>query len=294
MHVWTHLKPEYQGKTGIGLYPDGMVEHDDHVGQLLKKLGDLGIADNTIVIYSTDNGAEPWTWPDGGQTRFRGAKGNNWEGGHRVPMLVRWPGAIEPGTIYNDIIAMNDWMPTLAAAAGEPDLVQKMKKGYTANGKQWRVHLDGYNFLPYFRGEVAEGPRDNYLYFGMDGTLNAVRYGDFKAYFNLQMGSNNVFNGSHMVTLTAPLIFNLRADPFERAQLDSGAWQQFAADQMWLFIPLQSVIREFVTTIPEYPFQMGSSLSAAGIDYDLFRRAGALKQLEGVKQRLDRLGPGAR
>jgi arylsulfatase A-like enzyme len=294
MHVWTHLKPEYQGKTGMGVYPDGMVEHDDHVGQLLKKLDDLGIADNTIVIYSTDNGAEPWTWPDGGQTRFRGAKGNNWEGGHRVPMLVRWPGAIEPGTIYNDIIAMNDWMPTLAAAAGEPDLVEKMKKGYTANGKQWRVHLDGYSFLPYFRGDVAEGPRESYLYFGMDGTLNAIRYGDFKAYFNLQLGPNNPFNGSHMVTPTVPLIFNLRADPFERAQIDSGAWENFAADQMWLFIPLQSVIKEFVTTIPEYPFQMGSSLSAAGINYDLFRRAGTLKQLEGLKARLDTPGAGAR
>ena len=119
MHVWTHLKPEYRGKTGIGLYPDGMVEHDDHVGLLLKKLDDLGIAENTIVIYTTDNGAEPWTWPDGGQTRFRGSKSNNWEGGHRVPHLVRWPGVIKPGTIINDIMAMNDWMPTLAAAAGD-------------------------------------------------------------------------------------------------------------------------------------------------------------------------------
>ena len=129
MHVWTHLKPESQGKTGIGLYPDGMVEHDDHVGQLLKKLDDLGIDENTIVIYSTDNGAEPWTWPDGGQTRFRGAKSNNWEGGHRVPLIVRWPGVIKPGTHRNEIIAMNDWMPTLAAAAGEPDLVEEDAEG---------------------------------------------------------------------------------------------------------------------------------------------------------------------
>jgi arylsulfatase len=294
MHLWTHLKPEYRGKTGIGLYADGMVEHDDHVGQLLKKLDDLGIADNTIVIYSTDNGAETWTWPDGGQTRFRGAKANNWEGGHRVPMIIRWPGAVKPGTIYNDIIAMNDWMPTLAAAAGEPDLVAKMKAGYTANGKEWKVHLDGYNFLPYFKGEVDKGPRDSYLYFGMDGTLNAVRYVDFKAHFNVQMGPNNPLSGSHMVTPNVPLIFNLRADPFERAQIDSGAWENFAADQMWLFVPLQAAIREFLVTIPDYPFQLGSSLSAAGINYDLFRRADAMKRLKGLTKQLDELGAGSR
>lgn len=213
MHIWTHLKPDYRGKTGIGIYPDGMVEHDDHVGVLLKKLDDLGITDNTIVIYTTDNGAEPWTWPDGGQTRFRGAKSNNWEGGHRVPMLVRWPGTIKPGTIYNDIMSMNDWMPTLAAAAGEPDLVGKMKKGYHSNGKEWKVHLDGHNFLPYFQGKTKKGPRETYLYFGMDGTLNAVRWNDFKAHFSYQTGPANPFTGAYMVTPNAPLIFNLRADP---------------------------------------------------------------------------------
>ncbi len=294
MHLWTHLKPEYVGKTGIGVYPDGMVEHDDHVGQLLKKLDDLGIADNTIVVYATDNGAEPWSWPDGGQTRFRGAKTNNWEGGHRIPMLIRWPGVVKPGTIYNDIIALNDWMPTLAAAAGEPDLVAKMKTGYTANGKEWKVHLDGYNFLPYFKGGADKGPRKSYLYFGMDGSLNAVRYGDFKAHFNIQMGPNNPFSGSYMVTPNVPMIFNLRADPFERAQIDSGAWENFAAEQLWLFVPLQATIKEFLVTIPDYPFQMGSSLSASGINYDLFRRAGAMKQLEVLKKQLDELGPGAR
>ena len=294
MHVWTHLKPEYQGKTGIGLYPDGMSEHDDHVGMVLKKLEDLGVSENTIVIYTTDNGAEPWTWPDGGQTRFRGAKSNNWEGGHRVPLIVRWPGVLKPGTIYNDIMAMNDWMPTLAAAAGESDLVEKMKNGYAANGKTWKVHLDGYNFLPYFSGKVDEGPRESYLYFGMDGTLNAVRWKDFKAHFNFQVGPANPFKGAHMVTPNAPLIFNLRADPFERAQTDSGAWETFAIDQMWLFVPLQGAISEFLKTIPQYPFQTGSSLSAAGISYDLFRRADAMKQLESLTERLEELGPASR
>ena len=286
MHVWTHLKPEYQGKTGIGLYPDGMVEHDDHVGILLDKLDELGIAENTIVVYSTDNGAEPWTWPDGGQTRFRGAKSNNWEGGHRVPLMVRWPGTVEPGTIYNDIISHLDWLPTLAAAAGEPDLVAKMKKGYRAGKETWKVHLDGHNFVPYFKGEASAGPRENYLYWGMDGALNAVRWRDFKAHFNFQVGPANPFKGSHMVTPNAPLIFNLRADPFERAQTDSGAWENFAIDQMWLFVPLQQVIGAFVATIPEYPFQMGSSLSASNINYDMFRRADAMKRLEEMQSQM--------
>ncbi len=294
MHVWTHLKPEAEGKTGIGLYPDGMVEHDGHVGQLLKKLDDLGIAENTIVIYSTDNGAESWTWPDGGQSRFRGSKGNNWEGGHRVPLLIRWPGTIKPGTIYNDIIAMNDFMPTLAAAAGEPDLVEKMKEGYKAGGKKWKVHLDGYNFLPYFQGKSEKGPRESYVYFGTDGTLNAVRWNDWKVHFNIQIGPRNPFKGSHMVTPYLPMIFNLRADPFERAQLDSGAWENFAMDQLWLFVPMQEIVRDFLITIPEYPFQMGSSLSAAGINYDLFRRADAMKRLKEMTKQLDKLGAGAR
>ena len=263
-----------------------MVEHDDHVGILLDKLDELGIAENTIVVYSTDNGAEPWTWPDGGQTRFRGAKSNNWEGGHRVPLMVRWPGTVEPGTIYNDIISHLDWMPTLAAAAGEPDLVAKMKKGYRAGKETWKVHLDGHNFVPYFKGEASAGPRENYLYWGMDGSLNAVRWRDFKAHFNFQVGPANPFKGSHMVTPNAPLIFNLRADPFERAQTDSGAWENFAIDQMWLFVPLQQVIGAFVATIPEYPFQMGSSLSASNINYDMFRRADAMKRLEEMQRQM--------
>ena len=290
MHVWTHLKPEAEGVTGIGIYPDGMVEHDGHVGQLLDKLKELGIDENTIVIYGTDNGAEPWTWPDGGQTRFRGGKTNNWEGGHRIPWIVKWPGVIEPGTIYNDIIAMNDWMPTLAAAAGEPKLVDKMKNGYKANDKDWKVHLDGYNFLPYFEGKVEKGPRESYIYFGMDGTLNAVRWNDFKAHFNFQVGPANPFKGAHMVSPIAPMIFNLRADPFERAQYESGAWETFAIDQMWLFVPLQQSIKEFLVTIPQYPFQMGSSLTVSGINYDLFRKADALNKLEQLKEDLDHYG----
>ena len=158
MHVWTRLKKESQGRTGIGLYPDGMVEHDDMVGEVLKKLDDLGIADNTIVIYSTDNGAETFTWPDGGITPFHGEKGTTWEGGLRVPCVVRWPGTIKPGTIYNEIMSQEDWMPTLLAAAGVPDVKEKLKKGYKANGKTFKVHLDGYNFLPFFKGRGQGKP----------------------------------------------------------------------------------------------------------------------------------------
>jgi arylsulfatase len=178
MHVWTHLKPESQGVTGVGLYPDGMVEHDKMIGRLMKKLDDLGVAENTIVIYTTDNGAEVMTWPDGGMTPFKSEKGTNWEGGHRVPLLVRWPGVFKPGTINNDLIAHNDWMPTLLAAAGVSDIREQLAKGATIGGKQWRVHLDGYNFLPYFRGEAKEPPREEYLYFGQGGELNAVRWKD--------------------------------------------------------------------------------------------------------------------
>ena len=183
MHVWTHLKKSAEGRTGIGLYPDGMVEHDDMVGEVLKQLDDLGIADNTIVVYGTDNGAETATWPDGGTTPFHGEKGTTWEGGFRVPMLVRWPGVIKPGTIINDIFSQEDWLPTLLAAAGEPDIVEKLKKGYEANGKTWKVHADGYNFLPYFKGEVKKGPREEIFYFGQGGELNAIRWNDWKVHF---------------------------------------------------------------------------------------------------------------
>ena len=164
MHVWTHLSKQAEGVTGIGLYPDGMVEHDKMVGDMLKKLDDMGIADNTIVIYGTDNGAETVTWPDGGTTPYHSEKGTTWEGGFRVPCVVRWPGVIKPGTIINDIMSQEDWMPTLLAAAGEPNIVAKLKQGYQANGKTFKIHPDGYNFLPYFKGEIKQRPaRGNLL-----------------------------------------------------------------------------------------------------------------------------------
>ena len=162
MHIWTHLKPASQGVTGLGIYPDGMVEHDGQVGQLLDLLDELGIADNTIVVYSTDNGAETFTWPDGGTTPFRGEKNTNWEGGFRVPMAVRWPGVVEPGSVSNEIVSQMDWLPTIMAAVGEPNIKEQLLSGHTAGGATFKVHLDGYNLLPYLRGETDGGPRDEF------------------------------------------------------------------------------------------------------------------------------------
>ena len=172
MHIWTHLKPESQGKTGLGVYPDGMVEHDAQVGQILDKLKELGLEENTIVMYSTDNGAECFSWPDGGSTPFRNEKNSNWEGGYRVPCLIRWPGVIKPGTIYNDVFSHEDMLPTLLAAAGEPDIKEKLVGGFSALGRNYKVHLDGYNLLPYFRGEVGSAAQGVLL---LDGRWRPLR-----------------------------------------------------------------------------------------------------------------------
>jgi len=278
MHVWTHLKKESYGKTSIGIYPDGMVEHDGFVGEVLKKLDDLGIADNTVVIYSTDNGAETFSWPDGGTTPFHGEKGTTWEGGFRIPLLVRWPGVIKPDTIYNNIISQEDWMPTLLAAAGEPDVVEKLKKGYEANGKTFKIHPDGYNFLPFFKGEAKESPRREIYYFSQGGELNAIRVQNWKIHFATQKG--NIATGTREVP-GWPLIVNLRADPYEKGpnEADLG-YLRWYGDNLWTFVPAQNYIKQFLTTIPDYPFQTGSSLNAAGVNYQTLKAAEVLKKLE--------------
>ena len=281
MHVWTRLREESVGRTGIGLYPDGMVEHDDKVGEVIKKLQDLGITEKTIVVYSTDNGAESFTWPDGGITPFHGEKGTTWEGGFRVPLLVKWPGVIKPGTIYNNIISQEDWLPTFLAAAGVPDVVEKVKNGYTANGKTWKVHLDGYNFLPFFKGEVQESPRKSIMYFSQGGELNAVRYENWKVNFAMQKG--NIATATREVT-GWPAIVNLKADPYEQMMFEAEmGYLRWYADNMWIFVPIQSVIREFLTTIPGYPFQEGSSLNAAGINYQTLKATAILKRIEDIE-----------
>ena len=277
MHVWTRLKKESVGRTGIGIYPDGMAEHDDHVGLLLDKIDELGIADNTIVIYSTDNGAETVSWPDGGITPFKGEKGTTWEGGFRVPLAVRWPGVIEPGTKNNDIISHEDWLPTLMAAVGEPDIVEKLKKGHTANGKQWKVHLDGYNFLPRFRGEAEEGPRKQIFYFDQNGALNAVRWDDWKIHFAVLEG--NITDAQRIET-SWPAVINLKADPYEHAWEESGMYMRWMADNMWLFVPVQVEIQKFLATMADYPFQEGMALNAGNINYNTLKAANILEQIK--------------
>ena len=270
---------------GIGLYPDGMAEHDDHVGKLLLNLLDeLGISDNTIVMYySTDNGAESFTWPDGGITPFHGEKGTTWEGGMRVPQVIRWPGVIKPGTIYNDIISHEDWLPTLLAAAGEPDIVEKVKNGYTANGKEWKVHLDGYNFMPYFKGETEKGPREQIIYFGQGGELNAIRWNDWKVSFASIKG--NIATGERTIT-NWPLITNLRADPYEVMHEEGEmGYLRWYGDNMWLFVPVQAELKKFFSTIQAFPFQEGSSLNAGHIDYNTLKRMKALKMLDELDER---------
>ncbi len=278
MHVWTRLKPESVGTTGIGLYPDGMVEHDGHVGQLLNKLDELGVADNTIVIYSTDNGAEKFTWPDGGITPFHGEKGTTWEGGMRVPALVRWPGTIAPGIKIHDIMSHEDWMPTLLAAAGETDIVDKLKEGHRANGKRFKVHPDGYNFMPYLSGEADQGPREEIYYFDQQGNLDAVRWRDWKISFATFEG--NIATGVRFAA-NWPLVHNLRADPYQEMHEESEMYFRWYGDTMWLFVPVQSKVQEFFTSLEGYPFREGQSLNAGGINYQSLK---AYKILEELKE----------
>jgi arylsulfatase A-like enzyme len=259
MHVWTHLKEESVGLTGIGLYPDGMVEHDKAVGRVLAKLEDLGIYDNTMIMYSTDNGAEKFTWPDGGTTPFAGEKGTTWEGGFRVPCVIKWPGVIEPGTIYNDIFSHEDMLPTILAAAGVPDVKEKLLTGYQAGDKTFKIHLDGYNMLPFFRGEVDKNPRREIFYFDAGGNLNALRYDNWKLHFTIMEGA---INEAYRKQPSWPILFNLRADPFEVSH-EAALYIRWFADQMWTFVPAQAITAEFLATFREFPPVAGSSL---GID----------------------------
>jgi arylsulfatase len=254
MHVWTHLKPESVGKTGLGVYPDGMVEHDGHVGVLLDKLDELGIADNTIVMYSTDNGAECLSWPDGGSTPFRGEKDTNWEGGWRVPCAIRWPGKIKPGTVSNDIFSHTDMLPTLAAVAGDTDIVERLKQGVTLGNKSFKVHIDGYNLLPFLKGEVTENPRKGFMYWSDDGDLMAMRYENWKFHFMEQRNHGFEVWKEPFVTVRFPTLFNLRSDPFERATEDATVfYQKWSADRMFLLVPCQVLVGEFLKTFEEFP-----------------------------------------
>jgi arylsulfatase A-like enzyme len=254
MHIWTHLKKESQGKTGLGVYPDGMVEHDGHVGKLLDKLDELGIADNTIVMYSTDNGAEVMSWPDGGTTPFRGEKDTNFEGGWRVPCAIRWPAVIKPGTVSNEVFSHTDMLPTLAAAAGDPDVVEKLKKGYKSGNKTFKVHIDGSNLLPFLKGEVKENPRKGFLYWSDDGDLMALRVGNWKVTFLEQRAHGLDVWREPLVPMRAPKMYNLRSDPFERGDQDGSVfYDKWMADRAFLLVPAQAIVGEFLKTFQEFP-----------------------------------------
>ncbi len=253
MHIWTHLKPESKNVTGQGIYADGMVEHDGHVGQLLAKLDELGIADNTIVIYSTDNGAEAMTWPDGGTMPFKGEKNTTWEGGFRVPMMVRWPGKIAPGQISNEIISQQDWLPTLVAAVGNPNIKEELLAGTSLGGKNYKVHLDGYNFLPYLTGQEKNGPRKEMFYFTDDGSLSALRFNDWKLNFTVQNAHGADVWSQPFVALRLPMIQNLRMDPFERASHESMLYDQWGFDHLFILVPAQAYVGNFLKTFQEFP-----------------------------------------
>ena len=253
MHVWTHLTDEAEGVTGQGIYADGMAEHDGHVGQLLDKLDELGISDNTIVMYSTDNGAEVMTWPDGGMIPFRGEKNTTWEGGFRVPMMVRWPGKIKPGQVSNEIISLEDWMPTLLAVAGDTNIKEKLLKGHSAGDMTYKVHLDGYNMLPYFTGETDESPRVELFYFTDDGQLSALRYGQWKMMFSEQRAHGFDVWQEPLVTLRFPKLLNLRRDPFERADHESIGYGIWRAERMYMLAPGAAIVGQFLATFQEFP-----------------------------------------
>jgi arylsulfatase A-like enzyme len=252
MHIFTHLKEESAGKTGLGIYADGMVEHDGHVGHVLAKLKELGLEENTIVMYSTDNGAEVFTWPDGGTTMFRGEKNTPYEGGYRVPTMIRWPGVIKPGTVINEIGAHEDMFPTLLAAAGDTKVKEDLLTGRKAGNMTYKVHLDGYNLLPAFKGE-GQWPRKEFIYWTDDGSVAALRYGDWKASFLKQNG-----HGFHVwiqpfEVLRAPLLTNLRMDPFELAQDVGMDYQRWFLEHMFMIAPAGAYVGQWLQSFKEFP-----------------------------------------
>jgi arylsulfatase A-like enzyme len=256
MHVFTHLKKESDGKTGLGIYADGMVEHDGHVGQLLAKLKELGLEDNTIVMYSTDNGAETFGWPDGGTTMFRGEKNTQWEGGYRVPTLIRWPGVIKPGTIVNDIGAHEDMMPTIMAAAGDPNIKEDLLKGKKIADMTYKVHLDGYNLMPFLKGDVAESPRHEFIYWTDDGSVAALRYNNWKMTFLRQNAVGIKVWEQPFEQLRWPMLANLRMDPFERAFDETVEGPMWAAQRMFYLAPAADYVGQWLQSFREFPPRM--------------------------------------
>jgi arylsulfatase A-like enzyme len=256
MHFRTHTKPESVGQAGRwqSPYHDTMIDHDKNVGQILKALDDLGIADNTFVMYSTDNGPHMNSWPDGAMTPFRNEKNSNWEGAYRVPAMVRWPGKIKPGQVSNEIVSHLDWLPTFAAVAGDDQVSDKLLKGYAVGGMTYKVHLDGFNFVPYLTGQVAKGPRDSFFYVNDDQQLTGLRYDNWKLVFMEQRAPGTLQVWSEpFITLRVPKIFNLRLDPFERADITSNTYYDWLIDHAFLMVPAQDYVGKFLMTFKDYP-----------------------------------------
>ena len=253
MHIFTHLKPGSEGKTGLGIYADGMVEHDAQVGQLLAKLKELGLDENTIVMYSTDNGAETFTWPDGGTTMFRGEKNTQWEGGYRVPTIIKWPGVIKPGTIINDIGAHEDMLTTFLAAAGDKTAKEDLLKGRKVGGMTYKVHLDGYDLGPALRGE-APWPRREFIYWTDDGSVAALRYDNWKITFLEQEGEGLEVWQKPFTQLRAPKLTNLRMDPFERAEEEHAmGFQRWYLEHMFIIAPAGAYVGQWLQSFKEFP-----------------------------------------
>ncbi len=256
MHFRTHTKPESIGQAGAmqSPYHDTMIDHDKNVGQILDLIDKLGIADNTIVVYSTDNGPHRNSWPDGATTKFRSEKNTGWEGAYRVPQMVRWPGKIKAGSISNEIMSQLDWAPTLLAAAGNTEVKEKLLKGYKANGRTYKNHLDGYNFLPYLTGAEEKGPREEFFYFSDDGDLMALRFNNWKAHFMVQDQAGTLeiwqrdFRG-----LRLPYLYNLRTDPYEFAHITSNTYWDWFLDHMFIMYPMNEYVGPFLRSFEEFP-----------------------------------------
>jgi arylsulfatase A-like enzyme len=256
MHFRTHTKPESIGQSGRwqSQYHDAMIDHDKNVGQILKVIDDLGIADNTFVMYSTDNGPHMNSWPDAAMTPFRNEKNSNWEGAYRVPAMVRWPGHIKPGSVSNEIVAHLDWLPTLLAMAGDPQIKDELLKGYQVGDMTYKVHLDGDNLVPYLTGQVEKSPRISFLYFNDDQQLVALRYDNWKLVFMEQQAPGTLLIWANPFTsLRVPKMFNLRMDPYERADITSNTYWDWEIDHIYLLVPAQAYVGQYLATFKEFP-----------------------------------------
>ena len=252
MHNFTHVKEANLGKTGLGFYADGMVEHDALVGKLLDTVDQLGLTENTIVVYTTDNGPMVCLFPDAGVTPFRGEKNTNWEGGWRVPAIIRWPGVVKPGAIFKDIFAGEDWLPTFMAAAGMPNIKEELLKGYKAGDKSFKVHLDGYNQMDYLSGKSEKSARKEFFYFSDDGDLLALRYDRMKIHFMIQEATGIDVWRHPFTTLRGPIFFDLEIDPFERGQEGMG-YNEWWYRRAFIAVPVQNIVGKTLMSFKDFP-----------------------------------------